>query len=156
MEVVMSMLGRARTTVAAAAIGLAMSAYELSLDYVHQRIAFERPISKFQAVQFKVADMVTELTAARLLTHYAAWNRDQGESEESMQLASMAKLFATEVAQRVIDEAVQIHGGVGLLKGNRVEYLYRTIRALRIYEGTSEIQRLTISRTSIKSKEKKG
>jgi len=148
LEIVSSMLGRARTTVAAAAIGMALSAYEETLNYVQKRIAFKRPLIRFQATQLKLADMITAIEAARLLTLQAAWTRDRENSEESMKQASMAKLFATEAAQRVIDEAVQIHGGYGLIRGTRVEYLYRTVRALRIYEGTSEIQRLTITRAS--------
>lgn len=148
LTIVLSMLGRMRTTVAATAIGMAMSAYKQTLDYVQQRVAFKRPLIKFQATQLKVADMLTDIEAARLLTLRAAWTRDGEDSEESMMQASMAKLFATEAAQRVIDEAVQIHGGNGVVKGSRVEYLYRTIRALRIYEGTSEIQRLTITRSA--------
>ena len=150
-EVVLSILGRARPTVAAAAIGMALSAYEQSLDYVQKRVAFKRPIVRFQAMQLKLADMMTNIEAARWLTLRAAWTRDREDSEESMKQASMAKLFATEAAQRVIDEAVQIHGGYGLIRGSRVEYLYRTIRALRIYEGTSEIQRLTITRALVRT-----
>lgn len=146
LEIILSMLGRARTTVAAAAIGMALSAYELALEYVEKRIVFKRPLVRFQATQLKLADMITNIDAARLLTLRAAWTRDREDSDESMRQASMAKVFATEAAQRVIDEAVQIHGGYGLIRGTRVEYLYRTIRALRIYEGTSEIQRLTIAR----------
>jgi alkylation response protein AidB-like acyl-CoA dehydrogenase len=154
LEIVMSMLGRMRTTVAAAAIGMAVSAYEEALGYGKKRIAFERPLLKFQAIQLKLADMITDIEAARLLTLRAAWTRDREESEEGMKQASMAKLFATEAAQRVIDEALQIHGAYGLIKGSRVEYLYRTIRALRIYEGTSEIQRLTIARTARRKSER--
>jgi alkylation response protein AidB-like acyl-CoA dehydrogenase len=154
LTIVLSMLGRMRTTVASAAIGMAMSAYERSLDYVQQRIAFKRPLIKFQATQLKLADMLTDIEAARLLALRAAWTRDREDSEESMMQASMAKLFATEAAQRVIDEAVQIHGGYGVVRGSRVEYLYRTIRALRIYEGTSEIQRLTITRSAARRGDK--
>jgi len=149
-EIILSMLRRMRTTVAAAAIGMALSAYEKALGYAQKRIAFKRPLLKFQTIQLKLADMITAIEAARLLTLRAAWTRDKEDSEESMMQASMAKLFATEAAQRVIDEAVQIHGGYGLIKGSRVEYLYRTIRALRIYEGTSEIQKLTIARYAIR------
>jgi len=146
LDVVLSILGRTRTTVAAAAVGMALAAYELTSDYTQKRIAFKRPLIKFQATRFKLADMITYIEAARLLTLQAAWTRDKEDSEESMRQASMAKLFATEAAQYVIDEAVQLHGGYGLIKGVRVEYLYRTIRAMRIYEGTSEIQRITITR----------
>jgi alkylation response protein AidB-like acyl-CoA dehydrogenase len=154
LTIVLSMLGRMRTTVAAAAIGMAMSAYEQTVDYVQKRVAFKRPLVKFQATQLKLADMLTDIEAARLLTLRAAWTRDREDTEESMLQASMAKLFATEAAQRVIDEAVQIHGGYGVVRGSRVEYLYRTIRALRIYEGTSEIQRLTITRSATRKVDK--
>jgi alkylation response protein AidB-like acyl-CoA dehydrogenase len=154
LTIVLSMLGRMRTTVAAAAIGMAMSAYDRTLEYVQKRVAFKRPLVKFQATQLKLADMLTEMEAARLLALRAAWTRDREDSEESMMQASMAKLFATEAAQRVIDEAVQIHGGYGVVRGSRVEYLYRTIRALRIYEGTSEIQRLTITRSATRKVDK--
>ena len=154
LAIVLSMLGRMRTTVAAAAIGMAMSAYDRTLEYVQKRMAFKRPLIKFQTTQLKLADMVTDIEAARLLTLRAAWTRDREDSEEGMMQASMAKLFATEAAQRVIDEAVQIHGGYGVLRGSRVEYLYRTIRALRIYEGTSEIQRLTITRSATRKADK--
>jgi len=150
LEIVLSMLGRARTTVGAAAVGLALSACEQALDYAQNRVAFKRTLVKFQAIQLKLADMITDIEAARLLVLRAAQSRDREENEEAMMQASMAKLFATEAAQRVIDEAVQIHGGYGILKGARVEYLYRTIRALRIYEGTSDIQRLTITRSALK------
>ncbi len=146
LTVILSMLGRLRTTVAFAAIGMAVSAYEETVDYVQRRIVFKRPLARFQATQLKLADMITRIDAARLLALRAAWTRDREDSEESMKQASMAKLFATEAAQQVIDEAVQLHGGYGVLQGTRVEYLYRTIRALRIYEGTSEIQKLTIAR----------
>ena len=154
LTIVISMLGRMRTTVAAAAIGMAVSAYEQTLGYVEKRVAFKRPLVRFQATQLKLADMITEIEAARLLALRAAWTRDREDSEESMMQASMAKLFATEAAQRVIDEAVQIHGGYGVVRGSRVEYLYRTIRALRIYEGTSEIQRLTITRSATRKVDK--
>lgn len=153
-EIVLSMLGRARTTVGAAALGMAISAYEEAVDYARHRIAFKRELVKFQAIQLKIGDMLTDIEAARLLVLRAAATRDREDSEEALMQASMAKLFATEAAQRVIDEAVQIHGGYGVLKGSRVEYLYRTIRALRIYEGTSDIQRLTISRSALKRQEK--
>lgn len=154
LTIVLSMLGRMRTTVASAAIGMAMSAYEQTLEYVQKRAAFKRPLIKFQATQLKLADMLTDIEAARLLALRAAWTRDREDSEESMMQASMAKLFATEAAQRVIDEAVQVHGGYGVVRGFRVEYLYRTIRALRIYEGTSEIQRLTITRSATRRGDK--
>ena len=134
-----------RTTVAAAAIGMAQAAYEASLEYAKNREMFGQKLSDFQATQFKLADMAVSLDAARLLAHRAAWLKDSGQ-ESIIKEASFAKLFATEAASRIIDEAVQIQGGAGLEKGNRVERLYREVRALTIYEGTSEIQRQTIAR----------
>ena len=135
-----------RTTVAAAAIGMGVAAYEAALDYARNRAMFGQQLSDFQATQFKLADMAVSLDAARLLAHRAAWLKDSGERETIIKEASFAKLFATEAASRIVNEAVQIHGGAGLEKGNRVERLYREVRALTIYEGTSEIQRQTIAR----------
>ena len=134
-----------RTTVAAAAIGMGQAAFEASLDYAKNREMFGQNLSDFQATQFKLADMAVSLDAARLLAHRAAWLKDSGQ-ESIIKEASFAKLFGTEAASRIINEAVQIHGGAGLEKGNRVERLYREVRALTIYEGTSEIQRQTIAR----------
>ena len=134
-----------RATVAAAAIGMAQAAYEASLDYAKNREMFGQTLSDFQATQFKLADMAVALDAARLLAHRAAWLKDSGQ-ESIIKEASFAKLFGTEAASRIINDAVQIHGGAGLEKGNRVERLYREVRALTIYEGTSEIQRQTIAR----------
>ena len=134
-----------RTTVAAAAIGMAQAAYEASLDYAKNREMFGQALSDFQATQFKLADMAVALDAARLLAHRAAWLKDSGQ-ESIIKEASFAKLFGTEAASRIINDAVQIHGGAGVEKGNRVERLYREVRALTIYEGTSEIQRQTIAR----------
>ena len=138
-----------RTTVAAAAIGMAQAAYEASLDYAKNREMFGQTLSDFQATQFKLADMAVALDAARLLAHRAAWLKDSGQ-ESIIKEASFAKLFGTEAASRIINDAVQIHGGAGLEKGNRVERLYREVRALTIYEGTSEIQRQTIARQMLR------
>jgi acyl-CoA dehydrogenase len=134
-----------RCTVAAAALGLAQRALEEALRYSHQRQQFGRPIAQFQGIQFKLAEMATELEASRLLVYQAAWANDIGSSDLKRK-ASMAKLYVTEAAQRIIDQALQIHGGVGLVAGHIAERLYRDIRALRIYEGTSEIQKLVIAR----------
>ena len=134
-----------RCTVAAAALGLAQRALEEALRYSRQRQQFGRPIAQFQGTQFKLAEMATELEAARLLVYQAAWVNDIAGSDLK-QKSSMAKLYATEAAQRIIDQALQIHGGVGLVAGHIAERLYRDIRALRIYEGTSEIQKLVIAR----------
>ena len=115
-----------RTTVAAAAIGMAQAAYEASLDYAKNREMFGQTLSDFQATQFKLADMAVALDAARLLAHRAAWLKDSGQ-ESIIKEASFAKLFGTEAASRIINDAVQIHGGAGLEKGNRVERLYREV-----------------------------
>lgn len=138
-----------RTTVAAAAIGMAQAAFEASIDYAKNRQMFGQNLSDFQATQFKLADMAVSLDAARLLAQRAAWLKDGGQPSVIKE-ASFAKLFGTEAASRIINEAVQIHGGAGLERGNRVERLYREVRALTIYEGTSEIQRQTIARQILK------
>ncbi|MSQ06110.1 MAG: acyl-CoA dehydrogenase [Dehalococcoidia bacterium] len=134
-----------RTTVGAAAVGMAQAAYEAALSYAKERKMFGQTLADFQATQFKLADMAVSLDAARLLTYRAAWLKDSGK-ESVIKEASFAKLFATEAASRIVNESLQIHGGVGLEKGHPVERLYREVRALTIYEGTSEIQRQTIAR----------
>jgi alkylation response protein AidB-like acyl-CoA dehydrogenase len=134
-----------RASVGAQAIGLGHAALDLALGHARRRTQFGQTLAQFQAVQLKLADMATELRAARLLVYSAARLRDSGAARVTMESA-MAKLFATEVAQRVVDEAVQIHGGAGVLRGSPIERLYREVRAPRIYEGTSEIQRLIIAR----------
>lgn len=146
MRIALTSLDLCRTTVGANSVGLAQAAYEEALKYAQQRKAFGQPLIEFQATQFKLADMVTNIQAARLLVYQAASMTFPGEEERIIGRASMAKLFATEMAQRVVDEALQIHGGVGLIRGSRMERLYRAVRLPRIYEGTSEIQRLTIAR----------
>jgi len=134
-----------RTTVAAAAVGMGQAGYEAALDYAMNREMFGQHLIDFQTTQFKVADMAVSLDAARLLAYRAAWLKDSGQ-ESVIKEASFAKLFATEAASRIINESLQIHGGAGLEKGARIERLYRDVRALTIYEGTSEIQRQTIAR----------
>jgi len=134
-----------RATVGAACLGIAQAAFEEAMSYAQKRIAFGQPIINFQAIQFKLADMATEIEAARWLVYRAAYLRDKG-MPRPIKYASMAKLFATEVAWRAADEAVQIHGAYGVCKGVKVERLLRAARLPRIYEGTSEIQRLTIAR----------
>ena len=138
-----------RCTVGAAALGLAQRALEEAVRYAGARQQFGQAIARFQGIQFKLADMATELEAARLLVYQAAWAHDCG-ADEAKQKSSMAKLYATEAAQRIIDQGLQIHGGVGLIAGSIMERLYRDIRALRIYEGTSEIQKLVIARGLLK------
>jgi len=134
-----------RTTVAAAAVGMGQAAYEAALAYAKSRELFGQHLSDFQATQFKLADMAVSLDAARLLTYRAAWLKDSGQ-DMIIKEGSIAKLFATEAACRIVNESLQIHGGAGLEKGNRIERLYRDVRALTIVEGTSEIQRQTIAR----------
>jgi acyl-CoA dehydrogenase len=124
---------------------VAQRAYEEAIEYAKNRKAFGRTISEFQNTQFKLADMATELDAARLLVYRAAWMRDE-VSDRVTREASMAKLYATEMAWRVVDQALQIHGGYGVIRGSITERLYREIRQPRVYEGTSEIQRMVIAR----------
>jgi acyl-CoA dehydrogenase len=138
-----------RASVAAAACGMARRALDESLLHAKTREQFGKPLSGHQLIQAKLADMATELDAARLLAYRAAYLKDHG-AEHSTREASEAKLFATEAAQRIIDQAVQIHGGAGLMRGTIVERLYRDVRALRIYEGTSEIQKLIIANQLLK------
>jgi acyl-CoA dehydrogenase len=133
-----------RPSVGAAACGMARRALDESVRYASARKQFGKLLTEHQLVQEKLADMVTELDAARLLVYRAAYLRDTGVPRVKRE-ASEAKLFATEAASRIIDSAVQIHGGSGLVRGGVVERLYRDIRALRIYEGTSEIQKLVIA-----------
>jgi acyl-CoA dehydrogenase len=138
-----------RASVGAAGCGMARRALDESLLYAKTREQFGKPLSDHQLVQEKLADMATELDASRLLVYRAAYLKDHG-ADRSTREASEAKLFATEAAQRIVDQAVQIHGGAGLVRGAVVERLYRDVRALRIYEGTSEIQKLIIANQLLK------
>ncbi len=138
-----------RASVGAAACGMARRALDQAVRYASARKQFGRLLSEHQLVQAKLADMVTELDAARLLVYRAAYARDT-ETGRVTREASEAKLFATEAAGRIIDSAVQIHGGAGLVSGTVVERMYRDVRALRIYEGTSEIQKLVIASQLLK------
>jgi acyl-CoA dehydrogenase len=115
------------------------------------RRQFGKTLAEFQATQIALAEMDVELQAARLLVRHAAWTRDQGQ-ERIAREGAMAKLYATEAAQRVVDRAVQLHGGQGVMRGATVERLYREVRALRIYEGTSEVLKLVIAREILKEK----
>lgn len=144
-KVAMMTLDFFRTTVGACAVGFAQRALDEAIVWAKKRRAFGKSISEFQAVQIKLAAMATELAASRLLVYRAALTRDRAIKPRITLESSQAKLFATEAAQRIIDQAVQIHGGSGVVKGAAVERLYREIRALRIYEGTSEIQHLVIA-----------
>jgi alkylation response protein AidB-like acyl-CoA dehydrogenase len=137
-----------RTSVAAAALGFARRALAEGLARATTRELFGQRLADLQLTQAKLADMALAVDAAALLTHRAAWRRDQGHVVTRE--AAMAKLAATEGAQRVIDAAVQLWGGAGVQSGNVVERLYRDIRALRIYEGASEVQQLIIARELLK------
>ena len=145
----MATLDTFRASVGAAACGMARRALDEAVRYASQRKQFGRPLAEHQLIQAKLADMITELDAARLLVYRAAYARDTSDSRVTRE-ASEAKLFATEAAGRIIDNAVQIHGGMGLVTGSVVERLYRDVRALRIYEGTSEIQKLVIAGQLVK------
>jgi acyl-CoA dehydrogenase len=140
----MKTLDTFRASVGAAACGMAGRALDEAVEYSKTRKQFGRPIAEHQLIQEKLARMATELDAARLLVYYTAYLKDTSDSSVTRE-ASEAKLFATEAASRIVDEALQIHGGTGLVRGTVVERLYRDIRALRIYEGTSEIQKLIIA-----------
>jgi acyl-CoA dehydrogenase len=137
-----------RPSVGAAAVGMARRAQDEALAHARARHQFGRPLSAFQATQLALADSETDIDAARLLVHHAAWLRDTTGARLSRE-GSMAKLFATEMAQRVIDRSVQIHGARGVVKGSIPERLYREIRSLRIYEGASDVQRLGIARSIV-------
>ena len=140
----MEVLDSGRIGIAALAVGLAQGAYEAAVSYARERKAFGRTISSFQAIQFKLADAATRVEAARLLTYRAAYLRQQGR--RTTLESSMAKLYASEVAVRVADECVQIHGGYGFVKDYPAEKYFRDVKLTTIGEGTSEIQRLVIAR----------
>ncbi len=131
-----------RTSVGAAANGMAQRALDEALAHVKKRVQFGKPLAEQQLVQAALADMATDLHAARLLVAHAAWAKDTGHAGKTE--VAMAKMFATEAAQRTVDRAVQLFGGLGVVRGGAVEKLYRSVRALRIYEGTTEIQKLII------------
>jgi len=144
----MTTLNGGRIGIASQALGIASGAYELAVRYAKERKAFGKPLSEHQAIQFKLADMATQIDAARLLVHQAAWLKDQGE--DFVKAAAMAKLFASQVAQDVTTEAVQIHGGYGYVKEYHVERLMRDAKITQIYEGTTEIQKMVISRSILR------
>lgn len=137
-------LDRLRSTVGAAACGMAARALDEAVRHARARRQFGKPLAEFQLVQEKLARMATELTAARLLVYRAAHAADHGAERVTLE-AAMAKLYATEAAQRIVDDAVQVLGGSGVLAAHPVDRLYRSVRALRIYEGTSEVQHLVIA-----------
>src|SRR5262245_42922535 len=140
----LKVLDGGRISIAALGVGMAQGAYEAALHYSKQRKQFGKPIADFQAIQFKLADMATEIDAARLLIYRASWMKDRGM--KTTREASMAKLYAGEVAVRVAHECVQIHGGYGFIKDYPAEKFYRDVKLCTIGEGTSEIQRMVIAR----------
>lgn len=144
----METLNGGRIGIAAQALGIAAGAYELALAYSRERKTFGKPISQHQAIQFKLADMATSIEAARLLVYQAAWLKDSGEDYTKM--SAMAKLYASKVAMDATIEAVQIHGGYGYVREYHVERLMRDAKITQIYEGTSEIQKIVISRSIFK------
>lgn len=147
-KIAMNSLDSGRIGIASQAIGIAKAAFDESLKYSKIRKQFGKTISSFQAVQWMLADMSTEIEAAYLLTLYACSLKDAGKNFTKE--ASQAKLFATEMANRVVYKAVQIHGGYGYIKGSKVERLYRDVRVTTIYEGTSEIQRMVIAKNLLR------
>jgi len=141
----MKTLSGGRIGIAAQALGVASGALELALQYSKERKSFGKPICEHQAIAFKLADMATEIEAARLLCLRAAWQKDMGQ--DFSESSAMAKLFSAEKAMRITTEAVQIHGGYGFVKEYHVERLMRDAKITQIYEGTSEIQKIVISRS---------
>ncbi len=152
-KIAMATLDVFRTTVGAAALGFAQRALDETLKRAATRNLFGAPLGELQMVQGHLADMALEIDAAALLVYRAAWTKDKGAARVTRE-AAMAKLYATEAAQRVIDAAVQIHGGDGVRSGHPVETLYREIRALRIYEGASDVQKVIIARAVLSSMER--
>jgi acyl-CoA dehydrogenase len=144
LRVALATLDVFRPTVGAAALGFARRALDESVEWVSRRRAFGKTLGEHQLTQARIADMALDVDAAALLVYRAAWERDRGAARVTRE-AAMAKLYATEAAQRVVDSAVQLFGGRGVSVGETVEKLYREVRALRIYEGTSEIQKLVIA-----------
>ncbi len=141
-EIVMKTFDGARIGIAAQCLGIAQAALDESIRYSKERVQFGKPIGMFEAVQAMIANMATEVQASRLLTYEAAWCYDQGLPYGSQ--AAMAKLFASETASRQTNRAVQIHGGIGYVKGSKVERLYRDAMITGLYDGTSELMRMVI------------
>jgi acyl-CoA dehydrogenase len=150
-KVAMATLDVFRATVGAAALGFARRALDEATARAKTRRAFGQPLAEFQLIQEKLADMAVKIDAAALLVYRAAWTKDTRPQARITREAAMAKLYATEAAQEIVDQAVQIFGGAGVVAGATVERLYREVRALRIYEGTSEIQKLVIASQILKS-----
>jgi alkylation response protein AidB-like acyl-CoA dehydrogenase len=145
----MQILDGGRISIAALSVGIAQGAYEAAVRYAKERIQFGKPIAEFQAIQFKLADMATQIEAARLLTQQAAYLKDNGK--KTTKQSAMAKLYASEVAVRVAEESIQIHGGYGYTKDYPAEKYWRDAKLCTIGEGTSEIQRLVIARQLLKA-----
>jgi alkylation response protein AidB-like acyl-CoA dehydrogenase len=145
LKIALGALDEGRVGIASQAVGIAQGALEASVKYAKQRRAFGQAISEFQAIQWMIADMQTEIEAARCLVHRAAWVKDNGGARLGP-LASRAKLYASEMVNRVVYKAVQVHGSVGYSRETDVERMYRDARVISIYEGTSEIQRMIIAR----------
>ena len=150
-KVAMATLDVFRSTVGAAALGFARRALHETVERAASRKLFGAPLAELQLTQAAIADSASEVDASALLVYRAAWTKDQGAARVSRE-AAIAKMFATEAAQRVIDRAVQLHGGFGVTKGVKVEELYREIRALRIYEGATEVQKIVIAREVLKQR----
>jgi len=146
-SIALSILSSSRVSIAAQCVGLARGAYDAAVKYAGERQTFGKRLTEHQAIQFMLADMATEIDAARLLTHRAAWLVDNGKPHVTE--SAMAKLYASEVANRAAHKAVQIHGGSGYFRPGKVERIYRDQRVTEIYEGTSEIQRLIIARAIV-------
>jgi acyl-CoA dehydrogenase len=155
LKIALSTLDTLRCTVGAAAVGFAQRALDEAVGYSRKRRQFGHALAEFQGIQFGLADMATDLEAARLLVYQAASMKDEDLQEFPLK-SSIAKLFATEAAQRIVDQSLQIHGANGVVAGSIMERLYRDVRALRIYEGTSEIQRLIITKHLLKQEERDG
>ena len=143
-KIMLKTLDGGRLSIAAMGLGLAQGAFEAAIAYAKSRVQFGRPISKFQAIGFKLADMDVKIELARNTLYKACWLKDQGKPYG--RVAAIAKLYCSEIAREVADESLQIHGGYGLIKGTAIERFYRDQRLLQIGEGTSEILRLVISR----------
>jgi acyl-CoA dehydrogenase len=150
-KVAMATLDVFRSTVGAAALGFARRALHETVERAATRKLFGAPLAELQLTQGAIADSASEVDASALLVYRAAWTKDQGAVRVTRE-AAIAKMFATEAAQRVIDRAVQLHGGLGVTKGVKVEELYREIRALRIYEGATEVQKVVIARELLKNR----
>jgi acyl-CoA dehydrogenase len=155
-KVAMATLDVFRSTVGAAALGFARRALHEMVEHAATRKLFGAPLGELQLTQAAIADSATEVDAAALLVYRAAWTKDVGRTglgaARVTREAAMAKMFATEAAQQVIDRAVQLHGGRGVTKGEKVEELYREIRALRIYEGATEVQKIVIAREALRNR----